>query len=113
MERAKKAYEDAIICCGLTAAELELAEETTLEQLAGYLKIARAAADAAEQAYKDAKAKLELAQSEKTALNEAYADIVDLADQAEAAMKTAQSALEKIEALPRDTEEQQAAYQRA
>jgi hypothetical protein len=31
MERAKKAYEDAIICCGLTAAEIELAEESTLE----------------------------------------------------------------------------------
>jgi hypothetical protein len=31
MERAKKAYEDAIICCGLTAEEIALAEESTLE----------------------------------------------------------------------------------
>ena len=81
--------------------------------MAGYIKIAKAAADAAEKAYKDAKAKLELAQAEKTALNTAYADIVDLADQAEAAMKTAQDELFKIEALPRDTTEQQTAYQKA
>ena len=32
MERAKKAYEDAVICCGLTAAQIELGnEESTLE----------------------------------------------------------------------------------
>jgi hypothetical protein len=31
MERAKKAYEDAIICCGLTAAEIALGEDSTLE----------------------------------------------------------------------------------
>jgi hypothetical protein len=31
MERAKKALEDALICCGLTASDLALGEETTLE----------------------------------------------------------------------------------
>jgi cobalamin biosynthesis protein CbiD len=89
MERAKKAYEDAIICCGLTAAELELAEETTLEQLAGYLKIAKEASDKAEQAWKEAKAELASAQEEKSALDDAYLDVKALAQKAEDAMKVA------------------------
>ena len=40
MEKAQKALEDAIICCGLTFIENGEAEETTLEQLADYLKVA-------------------------------------------------------------------------
>ena len=38
MERAQKALEDAIICCGLTFVENSDGGETTLEQLAGYLQ---------------------------------------------------------------------------
>ena len=52
MEKAQKAYEDAIICCGLTFVENGEGEETTLEQLDGYLKQAKAAAVAAEEAFK-------------------------------------------------------------
>jgi hypothetical protein len=50
MDRAKKAYEDAIICCGLTSVGND-GGETTLEQLAGYLKIAKEALVEAEAAY--------------------------------------------------------------
>lgn len=114
MERARKAYEDAIICCGLTAAQIELGDEqSTLEQLAGYIKVARAAAEAAEKEYYEAKAEQKKAQDEKAVLDEAYADVKALAQKAAEKMGVAEEQLGKIQNLPADSQEHQDALSRA
>ena len=112
-ERAQKAYEDAIICCGLTASQIALGEDTTLEQLAGYIQVAKDARDAAEKAYAAAREQLAEAEAEKQALDEALADVRGLHQKALDAWSATEIELGNIQRLPVDTPEQEDALARA
>jgi hypothetical protein len=58
--------------------------------LAGYIKVARAAAEAAEKEYNNAKAEQKKAQDEKAILDEAYENVKVLAQITEDAMEIAE-----------------------
>jgi hypothetical protein len=58
--------------------------------LAGYIKVARAAAEAAEKEYNNAKAEQKKAQDEKAILDEAYENVKLLAQITEDAMEIAE-----------------------